>query len=92
MGKIIGAQSFLTCRIIEKETGIPVDDVKVLIIGPSLPKIRNTNIGGWFNIAKGNQRKGSYSIFAYKAGYRIGFQSVVYNGEPLHSAVELTKR
>jgi hypothetical protein len=92
MGKIIGAQAFLTCRILEKGTGIPVDDVKVLITGPSLPKIRNTNIGGWFNIAKGNQRKGTYSIFAYKAGYRIGIQSVVYTGEPLHSIVELTKR
>jgi hypothetical protein len=92
MGKVYGMPSFLTCRILEKGAGIPVDDVKVLIIGPSLPKIRNTNNGGWFNIAKGNQRKGSYSVFAYKAGYRIGIQSVVYTGVPLHSTVELTKR
>jgi hypothetical protein len=92
MAKIYGMPAFLTCRIVEKGTGLPVDDVKVLIIGPSLPKIRNTNIGGWFNLAKGNQRKGSYSIIAYKPGYRIVTQSAFYTGEPLSMSVELTKR
>ncbi len=92
MGKIIGAQSFLTCRIVEKGTGIAVNDARVLVIGPSLPTIKDTNIGGWFNIANGRQRKGTYFIFTYKSGYEIEIQSIVYNGEPLHAAIELTKR
>jgi hypothetical protein len=80
------------CRIVEKGPGIAVNDARVLVIGPSLPKIKTTNIGEWFNIVKGTQRTGTYFIIAYKTGYRIGMQTVVYTGEPLHLAIALMKR
>lgn len=46
MGKVYGVSSFLTGRVVDEMTGTPVENDRVLIIGPALPEIRKTNAGG----------------------------------------------
>jgi len=81
-GTIYGVPSFLSGRIIEEGTGSPVEDARVLVIGPSLPALKKTNVGGWFNIEKESQAEGKYLVVVFKLGYNLGIQSVVYTGEP----------
>jgi hypothetical protein len=91
MGKIYGTPSFITGRIIEQGTGAPVEGAQVLVMGMPLFSIETANISGWFNLAQDNQRNGKYLIMAYKSGYRLGFASVTFHGEPLQVTVEMAK-
>ena len=59
-----------------------MEDARVLVIGPSLPALKKTNVGGWFNIEKESQAEGKYLVVVFKLGYNLGIQSVVYTGEP----------
>ena len=92
MGKIYGRSSFLTGRILEQETGNPVGDALVISVGLALPAIETTNCGGWFNMAKGFQVRGTYFIFVFKAGYQTVVKSVTYGDEPLQLTIEVEKR
>jgi hypothetical protein len=92
MGKMYGAPSFLTGRIVDKETGSPIDGTRVLIMGPGMPIIETTNIGGWFNIQDKNQRQGTYVVIAYKTGYRTGFRTATYQGKAVKTTIELKKK
>ncbi len=92
MGKIYGMPAFLTGRIVESQTGTPIDAARVTVMGLGMPRFETANIGGWFNIADENQRQGTYVIMAYKRGYRIGFTTAKFQGEPLKITIELEKR
>jgi hypothetical protein len=89
MGKMYGVPSFLTGRVVDKKTGAPVENARVLIIGPSFPEIRKTNAGGWWNIAKNSQRNGKYIILVAKRNYYVVMDSVDYAGEPLTKTIEI---
>jgi hypothetical protein len=91
-GAIYGVPSFLTVRVVEEETGKPIEDARVTVIGLGLRETKTTSIGGWCNLPRDSQRNGRYSIRVLKKGYRIAFQTVTYEGKPLQTKVELKKR
>ncbi len=91
MGKIYGIPSFMTGRIVEQETGNPVEDALVVVIGPSFPSLLKTNIGGWFNITANGQTAGTYLIMVFKFGYRITTEFVKYQDEHIQPTVEVKR-
>ncbi|MBW1823827.1 MAG: carboxypeptidase regulatory-like domain-containing protein, partial [Deltaproteobacteria bacterium] len=90
-GAVYGSPSFLSGRVIEKGTGNPVEDARVLVIGPSLPVVKQTNEHGWFNIVEDSQRAGKYLVVVLKFGYPPGIQLVDYAGDPLRETIEMNK-
>jgi hypothetical protein len=56
-----------------------------MVMGPALPAIGQTNMGGWFNIEKGFQFNGFYLVMVFKSGYGMALEFVNYSGE--HQAV-----
>jgi hypothetical protein len=91
MGKIYGLPSFLTGRVVEQNTGSPVEDAFVIVLGPSSPSLKKTNIGGWFNITENKQTKGTYLIMVFKFGYHITIESVNYEDEPSKPMLEMKR-
>jgi hypothetical protein len=91
MGIIYGVPSFLTARVVEQGTEDPIESARVLIIGPSLPAMEKTNVGGWFNVAKKSQPNGKYLAVVVKLGYLPTIQAVNYAGEPLKETIEMKK-
>ena len=92
MGAVYGKPSFLCCRVNDKDTGEPVEGALVMVIGTSLPALKQTNPGGWFNIAKRFQLRGTYLVMVFKPGYKMGITAVKYEGDPLQEVIELTAR
>ena len=90
-GTIYGIPSFLSGRVVEKGTANPVEGAWTLVIGPSLPSLKKTNVGGWFNTKKNSQSTGTYRIIAFKLGYGMDTQTVNYEGVPLKETIELGK-
>ena len=90
-GAIYGIPSFLSGRVIEEGTEDPVEGAYVLVIGPSLPVLKKTSVGGWFNIVKNSQGEGIYRVILFKLGYSMAIQSVVYAGEPRQATIEMNK-
>jgi hypothetical protein len=89
---LYGKPSLLTARVVEKETGNPVEGAFSLVIGPSLPALEKTNVGGWCNVEKeGLQLPGVYLVMAFKPGYTMAVQLVMYTGEPLQETIEMEK-
>jgi hypothetical protein len=91
MGKIYGVPSFLTFRVLDQETGDPVEGALALIVGPALPAIKITNRGGWFNIAKNAQPRGTYSVVLLKFGYQLTTHPVHYTGTALQETIEMQR-
>ena len=91
MGIIYGVPSFLTIRVVEQGAEDPVEGAYVLVIGPSLPTMKKTNVGGWFNISKKSQPNGKYLAVVLKLGYFPTIQAVNYAGEPLKETIEMKK-
>jgi hypothetical protein len=89
---LYGIPSFLSGRVVEEGTERPVEDAWVLVIGPSLPALRQTNVGGWFNIQKGFQLNGTYVVMVFRSGYKMAIQTVSYAGEAQEAIVEVNKR
>jgi len=87
-GAIYGIPPFLTIRVVERETGEPVEDALVAVIGLSLPEMGTTNMGGWYNLAKDGQRNGTYWVIVWK-GLSLAIEPVVYKGEPLKTTITL---
>jgi hypothetical protein len=88
-GVIYGAPSFLTVRVVEQETGTPVEGARVIIVGLGSLEMETSNIGGWCNISKDSQRNGRYFIIAQKNGHGMAMKSVTYAGEPLQTTIEV---
>jgi len=88
---IYGAPSFLSGQVVEKGTGNPVENALVFVIGPSLPVLEQTNVGGWFNIEKRSHLSGIYLVMAFKFGYLVTFEIVNYTGEPREVTIEMNK-
>lgn len=90
-GTIYGVPSFLYGQVIEEGTGNPVEGAWALVMGPSLPAMKKTNVGGWFNVAKESQPNGKYLAVVFKLGYFPTIQAVDYAGEPRIETIELKK-
>lgn len=84
--------SLIYGRIVEKETGLPIQDASVMLFGLALPRIKTTNEEGWFNISKGLMQRGIYIVAVMKSGYRMKTQTVRYSGSPVSLLVELSAR
>jgi hypothetical protein len=91
-GAIYGIQSFLTVRVVDQDTGTPVEDARVIVFGLGLLKMETTSIGGWCNLPKDSQRNGSYFILVQKERYRVAFKNELYSGIPLKTLIEIKKR
>lgn len=92
LGAIYGASSFLSGQVVEQESGNPLDDAWVLILGPAFPSIKTTNNGGWFNVAEHFQLPGLYMVMVIKSGYHTALEFVNYTGETLQTTIELNAR
>jgi hypothetical protein len=90
-GAIYGSPSFLSGQVIEKGTGTPVEDAWTLVIGPSIPTLKKTNVGGWFNVVAKSQPAGIYLVMVFKLGYPVAMKVVNYTGEPLQETIEVNK-
>lgn len=91
MGKVYGVPSCMTGRAIEQETGNPLQDALLTVIGPSFFSLVKTNSGGWFNIAENGQAPGTYLIMVFKLGYHINAEFVTYEDEPIQTTIEMTR-
>jgi hypothetical protein len=89
---LYGMPSFLTVQVVEEGTGNPVEGALALVVGPSLPAFRESNVGGWFNIEKGFQFNGPYLVMVFKAGYKMALELVNYRGEPQELTVMMNPR
>jgi hypothetical protein len=87
---IYGAPSFLSIRV-EDETGSPVEDALALVIGPSFPALKQTNVGGWCNIEETSQPDGAYLVIILKLGYHVVVEFVNYSGDPLQQTILMSK-
>ena len=90
-GVIYGTPSFLTCRVVDRRAGDSVGNTKVLVLGPSLSVLKETNEYGWFNIVEDSQPAGKYLVVVLKFGLPMAIRLVDYTGEPLREAIEMTK-
>ncbi len=90
-GAIYGSPSFLSGQVIEKGTGDPVGNTKVLVLGPSLPVLKETNEYGWFNIVEDSQPVGKYLVVVLKFCLPMAIQLVDYAGDPLRETIEMNK-
>ncbi|MDP6180512.1 MAG: hypothetical protein QGG48_11520, partial [Desulfatiglandales bacterium] len=88
MAVVYGTPSFCSGRVTARGTEEPVENVRVIVIGPGTFKMTTTNEGGWWNIPKESQRNGRYFVFVMK-GLRMGMQSVNYEGEPLKTTIDI---
>jgi len=91
IGKIYGMPSFLSGRVIEKNTGDPVDGAKVKAVKQGSAQDTETNVGGWFNIVENGQPMGNYMLNVSMPGYQTVTESLYYNGEPLTVMIEINK-
>jgi hypothetical protein len=93
MGIVYGVPSFLTARVVEQGTGDPIEDALVMVIGPSLPALKETetNVGGWFNVKKFLRLPGIYLVLVFKSDYLPAIKFVVYVNEPLKETIEMKK-
>ena len=92
LGAVYGASSFLLGQVVDQESGNPLNEAWVLILGPSLPLLKTTSDGGWFNIAERFQLPGPYMVIVFKAGFQIAFELINYTGETLQTTIELNAR
>jgi hypothetical protein len=83
-GTIYGVPSFLTVRVVEEGTGDPIEDARAMVIGPSLPALKETetNVEGWFNVEKSLHLPGIYLVLVFKSDYLPAIKFVVYAGKP----------
>ena len=91
MGKIYGVPSFLTFRVLDQETGDPVKGALALVLGRTIPTMKTTNVGGWFNIAKNAQPEGTYVVVLLKFGYHMTSQLVDYTGTALQKTIQMNR-
>lgn len=90
-GTLYGMPSCLSIHAVEEGTGNPVKGAIVLMIGPSLPALKQTNVGGWCNIEERDQAAGNYLVVMFKLGYNLTIQPIDYAGEPLSLTIEMKK-
>jgi hypothetical protein len=90
-GTLYGAPSFLTGRVVEEGTENPVEDALALVIGPSIPVLEKTNVGGWFNIEENSHPAGTYVVVVFKLGCLPTMQIVNYTGDHLQETIEINR-
>lgn len=87
-GTIYGEPSFISGRVTRETTGDPIEGALTLVLGPSLPTVKRTNAGGWWNIPRDAQVNGNYLIITLK-GFRLAVQTAAYDGEALQVTATL---
>ena len=91
-GMLYGVPSFMTGRVADKNTGMPLQDAATTVWSLGSKVSLQTNAGGWFNIAENGQKKGWYLLITRKDGYRTSFKLASYSGEPLDMTIQLTAK
>ncbi len=91
-GMLYGVPSFMTARVVDMESGLPVEDATATVIGIGTFDSIKTNSGGWFNISEDDQKKGWYVVIVSKAGYGTFFDFIKYNGNPVDMTVSLSSK
>ncbi len=89
-GALYGKPSLLCCQVSDKDTGDPVEGALVMVVGPGFPALKQTNMGGWFNIEKRFQLRGTYLVMVFKSGYNMAIKSANYVGDPLELEIKMT--
>ena len=89
-GIIYGVPSFLTARIIDADTGAPISDATVRVLGIGESESVETNTGGWVNISEDGQKNGWYLVIAGGKGYKTHLDIIKYNGTGVDLTIELS--
>jgi hypothetical protein len=90
-GMLYGMPSFLLGRVIEEDTGTPIEDAFAIIMGKGMLKVTRTGPGGWFNLEEKLQSPGTYGILVFKLGYQMAVQFIDYQNTPLEETVRMRK-
>jgi hypothetical protein len=91
-GMLYGVPSFLVGRVLDEETGAPVENALVIILGKGYLALAKTGTGGWFTKEEDLQSPGTYTIAVLKLGYHMELQLTDYQDEPQEVTVLLNKR
>jgi hypothetical protein len=91
-GMLYGVPSFLAGRVFDEDTGTPVENALVIILGKGSLALAKTGSGGWFAREEHLQSPGTYTIVVLKLGYKMEMQFTDYQGEPQEVTVLLNKR
>ena len=89
---LYGVPSFLAGRVFDEDTGTPVENALVIILGKGSLALAKTGSGGWFAREEHLQSPGTYTIVVLKLGYKMEMQFTDYQGEPQEVTVLLNKR
>ncbi len=81
-GMLYGMPSFLLGRVMDEDTGTPIENALTIIMGKGMLKITRTGPGGWFNLEEKLQSSGTYGILVLKLGYHLELQFTEYQEEP----------
>ena len=90
-GMLYGVPSFLLGKVMDEDTGTPLEDALALIMGKGMIKATKTGPGGWFNIEENSQAPGTYVIVVLKLGYQMAVQFIDYQDKPLEETVSVSK-
>ena len=90
-GMLYGMPSFLLGRVMDENTGTPIEDAFAVVMGKGIVELTRTGAGGWFNIEEDSQAPGSYVIVVLKLGYQMALQFIDYQHEPLEETVNVRK-
>jgi hypothetical protein len=91
-GMLYGVPSFFTGKVVDKESGAPVEDAAAMVLGLWSIESARTNTGGWFNFTEDNQATGWYILIVSKEGYENYFDFIKYDGNPVDMAVYLSSK
>jgi len=91
-GMLYGVPSFLVGRVLDEETGAPVENALVIILGKGYLALEKTATGGWFTKEEDLQSPGTYTIAVLKLGYHMELQLTDYQDKPQEVTVLLNKR
>jgi carboxypeptidase family protein len=91
-GMLYGVPSFMTGRVVDENSGAPIENATVTILGIGTMASNKTNTGGWFNISEDNQTKSWYILIVSKDGYGTFFDFTKYNGNPIDMTISLSSK
>jgi len=89
-GALYGVPSFLSCRVVDGQTGSGIEGAAALVIGPLTIAFEETIDQGWCNIVEDSQPPGTYVIIVFYSGYQIAVELIDYQGGPKQTIIALT--
>lgn len=88
-GMLYGIPSFVAGRVMDKETGAPMEETSVVILGIGTFSSVKTSAGGWFHLLEENQARGWYLLMVLKKGYLPYLNLINYQGSSLDKTIHL---